>query len=164
MVKSLNPGYALMLGALVSFSLLGTFAKIADAKHCRPKCIYLLLYFWAFLFVCCFVVIFEHAGLGVPSTVYWIAVPFGIAGGIGGLAFQIGIHYGKIINSWLIINLSAIVPAMASVLVYREPVSSGKVAALALVTLSIILLWKDKKAETERIPPYEDRQNGHLGD
>jgi drug/metabolite transporter (DMT)-like permease len=140
-------GYVYMVLSLVSFSLIGIFAKVADTKGCRPTPIYALMYGWALLLSVAFVVSTGHGNLHSPAAVYWIALPFGVASAIAGIAFQIGIRYGKISTSWLVINLSAAIPAVGSLVIYGEPVSPRKIGVLALVALSIFLLWKDKQAE-----------------
>lgn len=143
----MNWSYFFMIAALVCYGMLGVFAKIADNRGCRPRSLYMLLFFWACLFVCGFVVFSEHANFAIPNKVYWIALPFGMLAAVAGLAFQTGIHYGKISTSWLIINLSAIVPAVFSIVVYHERLTLKIVVVLLLTGISIYLLWKDKKAE-----------------
>lgn len=140
-------GYVYMFLSLASFSLIGIFAKLADTRRCRPAPIYALLYGWALVLAACFVTGFRQGEFHAPPAVYQIAVPFGISSAIAGLAFQRGIRYGKISTSWLIINLSAAIPAAASLIIYREPVSARKIAVLLLVAASVVLLWLDKKAE-----------------
>jgi drug/metabolite transporter (DMT)-like permease len=145
----MNWSYFFMIAALVCYGMLGVFAKIADDRGCRPRSLYLLLFFWACLFVCGFVIFGEHANFSIPVKVYWIALPFGMLAAVAGLAFQTGIHYGKISTSWLIINLSAIVPAVCSILIYHERLTLKIVLVLLLTGLSIYLLWQDKKVEEQ---------------
>jgi len=85
-----------------------------------------------------------------PATVIGIALPFGAFAALAGVAFQTGIRYGKLATSWLIINFSAAVPAVASILIYRERISGRHALALALMAGSIVLLWKDKKEDERR--------------
>ena len=61
-----------------------------------------------------------------------------------------GIRYGKISTSWLIINLSAAIPAVGSVLLYHEPISTRKITILVLAVISVLLLWKDKQDDEAR--------------
>jgi drug/metabolite transporter (DMT)-like permease len=145
-----SSGYLYMALAVVSFSLTGIFAKVADTRNCRPTAIYTLLYAWSLALVSVFGVLGRGASFGVPATVAWIALPFGIAAVIGGLAFQTAIRYGKLSSSWLIISLSAAVPTVCSIIVYREPVGLRQVAVLALVVASVLLLWKDRADEERR--------------
>jgi drug/metabolite transporter (DMT)-like permease len=80
-------------------------------------------------------------------VIYVIALPFGVASVIGGMVFLAGIRYGKISTSWLIINLSAAIPAVASVVLYHEPVNARRIAVVALAAVAVVLLWKDKQSE-----------------
>ena len=143
-------GYLYMILSLLCFGMIGIIAKLADARGCRPSAVYTLAYGWSVLFGAAFVVLFRGADFHVPVIVYAIALPFGVASAIGGIVFMAGIRYGKISTSWLVINLSAAVPAIASVLVYHERVSSRKIAMVALAIVSVILLWKDKQDEETR--------------
>ena len=153
-----------MIAALVCYGMLGVFAKVADDRGCRPRSLYMLLFFWACFLVCGFVVFFEHAHFAVPIKVYWIALPFGIVSAVAGLAFQTGIHYGKISTSWLIINLSAIVPAVLSIVIYHERLTLRIVVVLLLTGLSIYLLWQDKKVEGRRAKQAPSQGQVNLDD
>jgi drug/metabolite transporter (DMT)-like permease len=145
-----NLGYLYMVLSLTSFGLIGIFAKFADTRGCRPSAVYTLAYGWSMLFSALFVVLFRDGSFHVPGVVYAIALPFGVASAIGGIVFMSGIRYGKISTSWLIINLSAAIPAIGSVLFYGEPVNPRKIAVLLLAVVSMLLLWKDKQ-EDERL-------------
>jgi drug/metabolite transporter (DMT)-like permease len=145
-----------MVLSLTSFGLIGIFAKFADTRGWRPSAVYTLAYGWSMMFSALFVVLFRGGSFHVPGVVYAIALPFGVASAIGGIAFLSGIRYGKISTSWLIINLSAAIPAIGSVLFYGEPVNPRKIAVLLLAIVSVLLLWKDKQ-EDERL------QQAHAG-
>lgn len=133
-----------MFAALGAFSFLGIFSKIADLKNCRPGAIYTLLFLWSCL-LALLAALASHQPLArTPGLVVWVALPFGVCAALAGLAFQTGIRYGKIATSWLTINLSAAIPTLGSILVYREPVSGRKILALCLIAGSVLLLWKDK--------------------
>lgn len=144
-------GYIYILLSLTSFGLIGIFAKIADAKQCRPSAVYTLAYAWALVFSAVFVVVARGGSFHVPSAVYWIALPFGVMSALGGIVFMAGIRYGKISTSWLIINLSAAIPAAGSLVFYHEPVSPRKVLVLLLAAVSVFLLWKDKQDEEAKL-------------
>lgn len=152
----MNLGYLYMVLSLTSFGLIGIFAKLADTHECRPSAIYTLAYGWSMLFSALFVVVFRGGSFHVPGIVYVIAVPFGVASAIGGIVFMAGIRYGKISTSWLIINLSAAIPAIGSIAFYSEPVSRRKIAVLLLAVVSMLLLWKDKQ-EDERLQQAKER-------
>lgn len=140
-------GYLYMVLSLTSFGLIGIFAKFADMKDCRPSAVYTFAYGWSMLFSAISVVLFRGGSFSVPNVVYAIALPFGVASAIGGIVFMAGIRYGKISTSWLVINLSAAVPAIGSVLFYKEPVNARRIAVLLLAAISMVLLWKDKQME-----------------
>jgi EamA domain-containing membrane protein RarD len=76
-----------------------------------------------------------------------VAIPFVVSASVAILAFQAGVKHGNIATSWLAINLSAGIPTVASILIYGEPVNTAKALALALIPVSMFLLWKDKKAQ-----------------
>lgn len=140
-------GYVYMVLSLTCFGLIGIFAKVADLRGCKPGVVYTLAYGWSLLFGAVFVVFLRGADFRVPAVVYAIALPFGVLSVIGGIAFMAGVRYGKISTSWLIINLSAAIPAAGSVLLYHEQVSVRKVVVIALAILAVFLLWKDKQQE-----------------
>lgn len=136
-----------MLLALLSFSMLGVLHKMADVKRGRPPAINALLAVSSLVFVFGFVMFGTAGGPAVPGSVALIAIPFGISASVAILAFQAGVKHGSIATSWLAINLSAGIPTVASILVYDEPVGMGKALALALIPVSMFLLWQDKKQQ-----------------
>jgi drug/metabolite transporter (DMT)-like permease len=143
----MSSGYVYLAAGLASFSLLGICAKIGDLKRCRPTSLYVVMCFAAAL-----ISIVGVAGSGqtfshVPAFVTAIAIPFGALGALAGVALQAGIRYGKLATSWLIINLSAAVPTLGSVLIYHEKISARRVVALCLMVVSVLLLWKDRQAD-----------------
>jgi EamA domain-containing membrane protein RarD len=146
----MSTGQVYMLLALLSFSLLGVLHKVADVKTSRPSAINALLFSWSLLFVFLFVLVGTATGPAVPMRVAAIGMPFGIAASVAILTFQAGLKHGNIATSWLAINLSAGIPTVASILIYDEPVRVGKALALALIPVSMYLLWKDKKAQEGR--------------
>lgn len=137
-------GQIYVLLGLLSFGLLGVLHKVADIKESRPSAINALLASSSLLFVFLFVALGTPTGPAVPARVALIALPFGVAASVAILAFQAGVKHGNIATSWLAINLSAGVPTLASILIYDEPVSVWKALALALIPVSMFLLWKDK--------------------
>ncbi len=145
----MSSGYIYLAAGLASFSLLGIFAKIADLKRCRPTALYVIMCFSAAAISAAAGLASGRSVLHVPGVVVWIAIPFGALGALAGVAFQAGIRYGKLATSWLIINLSAAVPTIGSVVFYHEKISTRHILALCLMVVSVALLWKDKQ-EDER--------------
>ena len=135
--------------ALLGFSALGVFHKLADTFKCRPSSVNALLYGWSLVFVAVALLV-ERANWAVPSGVPGLAIPFGISASIAILAFQAGIRHGDIATSWLAINLSSGVPTIASIVIYHEPVGLKRAIALCLIPVSIALLWKDKRDAEKR--------------
>jgi drug/metabolite transporter (DMT)-like permease len=140
-------GYLYMIISLTCFGFIGICAKLADMRGCKPVAVYTLAYGWSLLFGAVFVTLFRGADFRVPMVIYVIALPFGVASVIGGMVFLAGIRYGKISTSWLIINLSAAIPAVASVVLYHEQVNARRIAVVALAAVAVVLLWKDKQSE-----------------
>jgi EamA domain-containing membrane protein RarD len=144
----MTQGYFYTLLALVSFGALGVFHKLADTFQCRPSSVNALLYGWSLVFAGVALAL-KPAGSSAPGGVAWLATPFGVSASVAILAFQAGIRHGDIATSWLAINLSSGVPTLASILIYHEPVGWKRAIALALIPVSMALLWKDKR-NTER--------------
>jgi len=146
----MSSGYTYLAAGLVSFSLHGIFAKIADVKRCRPTALYVTVCFVAALLSAAAALAFGQTFSRTPRIVFGIAIPFGALAALAGIAFQASIRYGKLATSWLIINLSAAVPTIGSVLFYREKMSSRHAAALCVMALSVVLLWKDKQTDERK--------------
>jgi drug/metabolite transporter (DMT)-like permease len=143
------------VAGLLSFSLLGILAKIADLKRCRPAALYLMMCVSASLMAAVTGFATDSQDTRMPAIVVAIALPFGALGALAGVALQAGIRYGKLATSWLIINLSAAVPTIGSVFIYHESISPRRVLALLLMSVSVILLWKDRQADERRTQPQE---------
>jgi drug/metabolite transporter (DMT)-like permease len=139
-----------MILSLTCFGSIGILVKFANLRGCRPSAVYAWAYAWCVLFSIGFVIWFRGGAFHVPAAVYAIAVPFGIMNAIGGIVFMAGVRFGKISTSWLIINLSAAIPALGSVVLYHEPVNAKKLAVLALAAVAVLLLWKDKQEDEKR--------------
>lgn len=148
----MSTGQIFMLLGLVSFSLLGVLHKVADIQRSRPTAINALLAGSSLAFVLAFLAAGSSGGPAAPASVVLLALPFGISASIAILAFQAGVKHGNIATSWLAINLSAGIPTVASILIYDEPVGTGKALALLLIPISMFLLWKDKQQAARREP------------
>jgi drug/metabolite transporter (DMT)-like permease len=144
----MNSGYLFMLLGLLSFATMGIFHKLADRYHADALRVTLFTMGFAALFAT-LSALWGTSGhlLNVQSRVALLAIPFGVCASAGFWFFQRGLRFGKISTSWLVINLSSATPTLLSILIYREPVSPRKGLALAFVTLSLILLWWDRRQE-----------------
>ena len=139
-----------MILSLTCFGAIGLLVKFANLRQCRPGAVYAWAYAWCVIFSSGFVMWFHGGQFHVPPALYAVAVPFGIMNGIGGIVFMAGVRFGKISTSWLIINLSAAIPAVGSIVLYHEPVSAKKLAVLGLAAIAVLLLWKDKQEDEKR--------------
>jgi hypothetical protein len=151
-------GTAFVILALLSLAGLGIGHKVADFQRCKPSAINVMLFFWAAAVLWSYTLL-KTVGSGVSlfppftaAAVAW-AVGCGLCASIAILTFQIGVRYGRISTSWLVINLSTIIPAVLSLVVYQEwkmQIHWQQPAALLLVLASVLLLWKDKAIELAR--------------
>jgi drug/metabolite transporter (DMT)-like permease len=148
----MNVGYLYVLMALASFGLLGILNKVAEVKKCRPSAVSASLCMWSAAMVCAYLVFYKHSSVSAPRHVIVVAILFGISAAVASIAFLTGLKYGKISTSWLIINLSSAVPAIASILVYGERVTLRKGAGLGVAAAALFLLYKEKDTEESERP------------
>jgi len=151
-------GYLFLILALLSAAGLGVCHKLADLKRCKPSAINVMLFgsasilFWGYL-----VGVSITGSQGsllplLPMRAVFAAVACGVCACFGILTFQNGVRYGRIATSWLIVNLSTFVPSVLSLVIYqewKEQFRWQQPAALALVIVSMFLLWRDKVAEIQ---------------
>ena len=136
------------------------FAKFADARECKPSAVYTLAYGWSVLF---------RSHIRHPVSRSRLSHSFDCVCNCSARSVLLvllvescswlGIRYGKISTSWLVINLSAAIPAIGSVLIYHERIRPRKIAMVALAVVSVILLWKDKrqrKREQQTLAPSKE--------
>lgn len=153
----MSAGMVFLIFALLSLSGLGICHKVADFYRCKPSAVSVMLFtsaasvLWSYTFF--YQVMKMKLSLFPPftSSAVGVALACGACAGIAILTFQIGVRYGRIATSWLVINLSTIVPAGLSLIIYKEWQAGLKwqqIAGLLLVIVSIFLLWLDKAKET----------------
>jgi len=126
------------LGA-ISFGLLGTALKAAERRKADAAGLVVSAYAWPALLMLIRTLLLNSGG-HVPTKVFVIAVIFGICAAVASLAFQVSIRIGKVTVGWLMMNLSAGVPVVASIWMYHEKLTPLKVAALGLALVSIVFL------------------------
>ena len=152
-------GTVFVVVALLSLAGLGVTHKVADFRRCKPDSVNVMLFFWAAVmfwgYACFHKSLFQDFSFFPPFTtkaVIW-AVACGALASIAILTFQTGIRYGRISTSWLVVNLSTALPAVLSLVIYREwrqGIGWQQPVALVLVMVSVILLWRDKALEIAR--------------
>jgi hypothetical protein len=151
-------GCVFLVLAMLSIACLGVCHKLADLRDCKPGSINVMLFCSASAVFWGYTLILKVLGEGArffhlfPVSAVLVAVGCGICACFAILTFQIGVRYGRISTSWLIINLSMLVPASLSLLVYqewREPIHWQQPVALVLMIVSMLLLWRDKALELD---------------
>lgn len=150
-------GYIFAVLAMLSIGILGILSKLADRWRCTPLNTTLVLFGGSSLFMAAYVGLVQRASLIPPFTVTSTAVFFGALAVLAFWVFLFGLQFGKITSSWIFMNLSAVVPAALSTLLYHEKISALKALILGLVVVSIVLLWKDKQLESKSIEVAADQ-------
>jgi drug/metabolite transporter (DMT)-like permease len=140
-------GYLYVLFSLLSYSSLGILHKVAEVQKCRPLPVSMLMSAWSLVFLITTGVTLTGSSFATPASVVALAVPFGVCAGVAILALQTALGLGNISTSWLAVNLSAGLPTLLSIVLYKEEVRWWKVLALMLMTLSMVLLWKDSQSQ-----------------
>jgi drug/metabolite transporter (DMT)-like permease len=83
-----------------------------------------------------------------PPQILLVALPFGASAALGLWLFQKGLRYGHIATSWLLVNLSAGIPTVLSIVFYHEHLGWKKSSILLLIVISLLLLWWDRRGQT----------------
>lgn len=78
-----------------------------------------------------------------------LALPFGVSAAGAVWAFQAAVRHGRIATSWLLLNLSVVIPTGLSAAVYGEPVDAHKAAALGLIGVAVWLMYRDRRPAGE---------------
>ena len=141
-------GYVFAVLAMLSIGVLGILSKLADKKGCTPLNTTLVLFGGSSILMALYVSLVQHESLRPPPFVTVTALVFGALAVLAFWVFLFGLQFGKITTSWIFMNLSAIVPAGLSTIIYHEQISLTKAFTLLLVIVSIVLLWKDKQQES----------------
>jgi EamA domain-containing membrane protein RarD len=142
-------GYFLVFWSLFSYGVLGVCHKLAERKHCRPQPLSGMLMLSGCLGMNVFVLLGK--GYAVPVKVFFLAFVCGSIALCALWAFQEGLKHGKIATSWLIINLSAAIPTIGSILIYSEPINLKKIGILGLIVVAIVLVWLDRLEDLRRL-------------
>jgi drug/metabolite transporter (DMT)-like permease len=147
----MSTSYLFLVIGLLSFAAMGVIHKLGDRVGAQPLpiALYALIAAGA---LSALRVLWTHAlSTGsFPPYILLIALPFGASAGIALWFFQKGLRHGSIATSWLLINLSAGVPTVLSILFYREPLGWKRALVLVLVVISLLLLWWDRRSSSPR--------------
>jgi len=127
------------LGAL-SFGLLGSALKAAERRNANASGLVVAAYAWPALAMLARTLLLK-SGSHIPGKVFLIAVIFGTCAAVASWAFQVSIRIGKVTVGWLMMNLSAGVPVIVSIWMYRERLTILKVIAFVLALVSVFFLF-----------------------
>jgi len=141
-------GYLFAVLAMLSIGILGLLSKLGDRYGNTPLNTALTLFGGSTIFMGLYVNLVQKASLIPPVMVSGTAAFFGALAILAFWLFLYGLQFGKLTSSWIFMNLSAVVPAALSVMIYHEAITITKTLVLALVVASIVLLWKDKQQES----------------
>ena len=137
-----------ILGA-ISFGLLACVSKMAERRRCNPSALVLWLFGWA-----AFIMLVESLMHRGKTHMSWqtalLGVGFGICAAVATLAFQLSIEVGKVTVGWLLMNLSAGVPALVSIWLYHEKLTALRAIAFCLALLSLLCLFQGNRLEMEK--------------
>jgi drug/metabolite transporter (DMT)-like permease len=136
---------------MLSIGVLGILSKLADRPDCTPLNTTLVLFGGSSVIMGLYVRFIQGETLNPPKMVSGTAIFFGALAVLAFWVFLYGLQFGKITTSWIFMNLSAIVPAALSTILYHEKLGVLKALVLGLVVLSIFLLWKDKQQESGQV-------------
>jgi len=155
-------GYIFALLAMISFGVLGILSKLSDRRGCSPFGTTTVVFGTSTIVMAAYVTFFKGSNFAPPAKIVWVAIVFGIVAVAASWIFLYGIRFGKITTSWVIINLSAAVPAVASTLVYGEKIGIRRLLVLVLVLVAILLLWRDMKEDQHSEDDFKPMQDGDL--
>jgi drug/metabolite transporter (DMT)-like permease len=155
-------GYIFALLAMISFGVLGILSKLSDRRGCSPFGTTTVVFGVSTIVMAAYVTFFRRSNFAPPAKIIWVALFFGIVAVAALWVFLYGIRFGKITTSWVIINLSAAVPAVVSTLVYGEKIGIRRLLVLILVLVSILLLWRDMKEDPRPVDEFKKLQDGDL--
>jgi drug/metabolite transporter (DMT)-like permease len=134
-------------GAL-SFGLLATVSKIAERKKCNTSALVVWVFAWAALFM-----LGQSLRMADSFQMTWqvilLAIGLGVCAAVAYLAFQTSITQGKVTIGWLMMNLSAGVPAVVSIWLYGEKLTLLKSIAFSLALVSLLCLFQGNRLESK---------------
>ena len=138
-----------VLGAL-SFGLLGCISKVAEQRRCNPSALVVWVFGWAAM-VMLGRSLTLNGRVHVTVPVIALALACGICAAVAYLAFQTSIEIGKVTLGWLMMNLSAGVPALVSIWLYHEKFTVLKSIAFGLAALSLLCLFQGNRLESLKL-------------
>jgi drug/metabolite transporter (DMT)-like permease len=140
-----------LVGA-ISFGLLGCVSKLAERKRCDPSALVVWLFGWAAL-----TMLVRSLTLTSKAPITWpvvgLGILLGICAAVAYFAFQLSIAIGNVTVGWLVMNLSAGVPALVSIWLYSEKLTVLKSFAFFLALVSLLCLFQGNRLEAREGKP-----------
>jgi drug/metabolite transporter (DMT)-like permease len=136
------------LGA-ISFGLSACVSKIAARQQCNAPALIVSVFGWA-AGLMLLRTLASGTSFSLPGKAMGVAVAFGMCAAIAILAFQVSIAVGKVTVAWLVMNLSAGVPALVSIWLYRESLTWLKGVAFVVAFVALACLFKGKRQEDRK--------------
>lgn len=133
------------LGAL-AFGVLGSVSKVAEQRQCAASGLVVGMCGWAALAMLVRTFMLP-TGFHIPLKVVPVAVACGVCAAVAYFAYQTSIKVGKVTVGWLMMNLSAGVPAVVSIWVYDEKLTPIKIIAFALGLISVLCLFQGQRID-----------------
>jgi drug/metabolite transporter (DMT)-like permease len=150
----MSSGYIYLLIALICFAGIGILHKVGDRLQCQPLAI-VSITMAAGCIISLFKVCSEEHEQAITKDVVIVSIIFGICAAIALWAFQVGIKYGHLATSWLILNMSVAITTSLSVIMYDERISINKGIGLLSMFAAVILLWIDRVHSEKQSPKSE---------
>lgn len=155
----------LFLGiALAAFAMMGILHKVGDRLRCQPVVVAAITMSSGAAIAAVRASIDKNVTVpGVPWTVLALAIPFGLCAVAALSLFQEGVKHGSIATSWLLLNLSVVIPTGGSILLFGETLSLRTAIALVLIVAAVVCIWWDmkqielKRSVTSDMPSTEGR-------
>lgn len=145
-MSSMSTGIILCFLGAFSFGVAACLSKVAERQNCKASSIVVSLFGWATVLMLARTLALGK-GFQMPLKVFGMAVAFGICSAVAFFAFQTSISIGKVTVAWLVMNLSAGVPALVSIWLYKERLTAVKCLALAVALVALLCLFQGNKAE-----------------
>lgn len=134
-------GYIYCIIAVTAYAVLGLSYKISDHKKCDQSQVNFFLFLSAAIIVLVWGLV--RGTTVTPGAAVILGVVDGVIVFASVLVFRRAAALGRISTSWTILNLSLVIPVIASVVFWREIPSARHHAGFGLTLIAIILLGID---------------------
>jgi len=140
-------GYIYSIVAMTAYAVLGLSYKVSD----RMKCDQSQVNFFLFLFAAGIVLIWGlvRGVTAAPGAAVILGLVDGVIVFASVLVFRRAAALGRISTSWTILNLSLVIPVIASVTFWHEVPSPRHYAGFALTLVAVGFLGMDAGREGE---------------